>query len=213
MKGVDMIPIKEMPYNEKYAIMLDNINHTFIPSFVQKYIGDQAVVELQSIWEEGIKPIPEDASFEEKYELAYENWIWMSKSSITFIRKQLGEDSIEQFKRAEADALKRKNASSALLLLKLIRAFSPSTAFKMIANKFTYQLQWITPFSVSEMTRHRVVYDIPRCKILDYPDSEDLCVIGCQGGFPMWAAEQFRVKMAFERQGNRCIATLTPLDK
>jgi len=208
-----MPSIKEMPYNEKYAIMLDNINDTFTPSFVQKYLDNQAVLELQRIWKEGIKPIPEDTSFEEKYEIAYGNWIWMAKNSYTFIREKLGEDGIEKFKRAEADALKRKNASPALLLLKLIRAISPSTAFKMIANKFSYQLQWITPFSLSEMTQNRVVYDIPRCKILDYPDSEDLCIIGCQCSFPMWVAEQFRVKMAFERQGNSCIATLTPLDK
>ena len=208
-----MIPIKEMPYNEKYAIMQDNINHTCVPSFVQKYIGDQAIVELQSIWEEGIKPVPEDASFEDKYEIAYGNWIWMAKSSYTFIRERLGEDGIEKLKRAEADALKQKNASPALLLLKLIRVISPSTAFKMIANNFSYQLQWITPFSLSEMTRNRVVYDIPRCKILDYPDNEDLCIIGCQCSFPMWVAEQFGVKMAFDRQGNSCIATLTPLDK
>ena len=208
-----MPSIKEMPYNEKYAIMLDNINDTFTPSFVQKYLDNQAVLELQRIWEEGIKPIPEDTSFEEKYEIAYGNWIWMAKNSYTFIREKLGEDGIEKFKRAEADALKRKNASPALLLLKLIRAISPSTAFKMIANKFSYQLQWITPFSLSEMTQNRVVYDIPRCKILDYPDNEDLCIIGCQCSFPMWVAEQFRVKMAFDRQGNSCIATLTPLDK
>jgi hypothetical protein len=205
--------IKEMPYNEKYTIMLDNINDTFVPSFVQKYLGDPAVVELQRIWEEGIKPIPEDTSFEEKYEIAYGNWIWMAKSNLTFIREQLGEDGIEKFKRAEVDALKRKNASPALLLLKLIRAISPGTAFKMIANKFSYQLQWITPFSLSEMTRNSVVYDIPRCKILDYPDNEDLCIIGCQSIYPMWVAEQFRVKMSFDRQGNSCIATLTPLDK
>ena len=205
--------IKEMPYNEKYTIMLGNINDTFVPSFVQKYLDNQAVLELQRIWEEGIKPIPEDTSFEEKYEIAYSNWIWMARSNYTFVREKLGEDGIEKLKRAEADALKRKNASPALLLLNLIRAISPSTAFKMIANKFSYQLQWITPFSLSEMTQNRVVYDIPRCKILDYPDTEDLCIIGCQGSFPMWVAEQFRVKMSFDRKGNSCIATLTPLDE
>ena len=100
-----MEKIKEMPYSEKYAILLDNMNDKFVPSFVQKHLGDQAVVELQRIWREGVTPIPEDASFEEKYEIAYGNWIWMAKSNIIFIRKQLGEDGIEQFKRAEVEAL------------------------------------------------------------------------------------------------------------
>jgi hypothetical protein len=210
-RGVTMGKLKEMPYSEKYTIIVANMNDTFVPSFVQKHLGDQAVAELQRIWGEGIKPVAEGASFEEKYEMAYGNWVWMAKSSVAFIREQLGEDGIEQFKRAEVEALKRKSASPALFLLRLVRALSPNTAFKMIANKFTYQLQWITPFSVSEMTQYRVVYDIPRCKILDYPDSEDLCVIGCQSAYPTWVAEQFKVKMEFGRQGNSCKCTLTPL--
>jgi hypothetical protein len=96
----------------------------------------------------------------------------------------MGEDGVDLFRLAEVEALKRKNARPAMFLLKLKRAVSPNTAFKMIASKFTYQLQWITPFSVSELTRYRVVYDIPRCKILDFPDSEDLCVVGCQKAYP-----------------------------
>jgi len=208
-----MVKVKEMPYSEKYTIMLDNmkLGDTLIPSFVQKHLGNQAVVELQGIWREGVKPIPGDASFEEKYEIAYGNWIWRGKSTFSFIGKQMGEDGIEQFKRAQVEALKRKNAGPALFLLRLVRALSPGSAFKMTANQMTYRLQWITPFSVSELTRHRVVYDIPRCKILDFPDSEDLCVIGCQSIYPMWVAEQFMVRMTFERQGNSCTCTLTPL--
>lgn len=206
-----MVKIKDMPYSEKYTIMLDNMNDTFVPSFVQKCLGDQALVELQRIWRDGIEPISQDTSFEEKYEIAYRNWIWMAKSNFNFIRLQLGEDGIEQFKCAEVEALKRKNASPALFLLRLVRAISPGSAFKMIANKMAYQLQWITPFSVSELTRHRGVFKIPRCKILDFPGSEDLCVIGCQSIYPMWVAEQFMVRMAFERQGNSCTCTITPL--
>jgi hypothetical protein len=206
-----MVKIKEMPYSEKYTIMLDNINDTFVPSFVREHLGDQAVVELQRIWREGVKPIPENASSEEKYEIAYGNWSWMTKSNFSFIRKQLGEDGIEQFKRARVEAFKRKNASPALFLLRLVRALSPSSAFKMTANQMTYKLQWLTPFSVSELTPHRVVYNIPRCKILDFPDSEDTCVIGCQSIYPIWVAEQFNVKMGFKREGNSCTCTLTPL--
>lgn len=208
-----MVKIKEMPYSEKYAIVLDNtkLDDTFVLPFVQKHLGDQALVELQKIWREGVKPVPEDASFEEKYEIAYGNFIWMAKSNLSFIRKQLGEDGIEQFKRAEVEALKRKNASPALFILRLVRALSPGSAFTMTAKQMAYQLQWITPFSVSELTRRRAVYNIPRCKILDFPDSEDLCVIGCQSIYPMWVAEQFIVRMTFERQGNSCTCTLTPL--
>jgi len=208
-----MAKVKEMPYSEKYANVLDTmkLDDTFIPSFVQKHLGDQAVVELQKIWEGGVKPIPEDASFEEKYEIAYANWIWVGKSVFSFIRRQLGEDGIEQFKRAEVEALKRKNAGPALFILRLVRALSPGSAFTMTAKQTSYQLQWLSPFSVSELTRHRAVLNIPRCKILDFPDSDDLCLVGCQSIYPMWMAEQLKVRMEAERQGNSCTITLTPL--
>ena len=98
-----------------------------------------------------------------------------------------------------------------LFLLKLVRSFSPGTAFTMTAKQMGYQLQWLTPLSVSELTRHRAVLDIPRCKILDFPDTEDICVIGCKSTYSMWVAEQFMVEMKFKRKGNSCTGTLTPL--
>jgi hypothetical protein len=92
-----------------------------------------------------------------------------------------------------------------------MRLFSPGTAFTMTSKQMGYQFQWLTPFTVSELTRHRTVFNVPRCKILDYPDTEDICLVGCQSTYPMWVAEQFMVAMKFNRQGNSCTGTLTPL--
>ncbi len=33
------------------------------------HLGEQALVELQKLWQEGVKPIPRDASDEENYEM------------------------------------------------------------------------------------------------------------------------------------------------
>jgi hypothetical protein len=208
-----MVEVKVMPYSEKYAKALDTIKviETFVPPFIQKHLGDAAVAELQSIWKEGAKPIPEGASDEEKYEVAYDNFIWMAKNDLSFVRGHMGEEGIELFKRAEVEALKKENASPALFLLKLIRAVSTSTAFTMTAKQMAYQMQWITPYSVSELSRQRAVYDMPRCKVLDYPDTEDLCAIGCQKIYATWFSEQFKVKQETNRQGNSCIMTITPL--
>jgi hypothetical protein len=208
-----MVRIKEMPYSEKYAKVIDNMkfDESFIFPFVQKHLGDQAVSELKGIWQKGFKPIPEGASFEEKYELAYTNWIWLAKNIYPFVRKQMGEDGLKKFERAEVEALIKKNASPALLLLKFISLFSPGTAFAMTAKQMGYQFQWLTPFSVPELTRHRAVLDIPRCKILDFPDTDDMCLLGCQSTYPMWVAEQFKVSMKWNRQGNSCTGILAPL--
>ena len=208
-----MKKLKEMPYEEKYAKLTDNlkVDETFILPLVQKHLGDQAVAEIKRTWQEGAKPIPEGASFEEKYEIAYGNWIWMAKSAYSFIRGQMGEEGIKKFERAEVETLKRENAGPALFLLGLVRVFSPGSAFTMTAKQMAYQLQWLTPFSVSELTRDRAVMNISRCKILDFPETEDMCLVGCQSTYPTWVAEQFKVKMEFERQGNSCTCTLTPL--
>jgi hypothetical protein len=208
-----MVNIKEMPHGEKYAKVTDNMkfDETFILPFVQKHLGDQAVAELKKTWQEGMKPIPEGASFEERYEIAYGNWIWLAKSVYSFVRNRMGEDGIKKFERAEVEGLKRKNAGPALFVLKLVRSFSPGTAFAMTAKQMGYQLQWLTPFSVPELTRQRAVLNIPRCKILDFPDTEDICVVGCQSTYPIWVAEQFMVEMKFNRQGNSCTGTLAPL--
>jgi len=208
-----MVKVKEMPYSEKYAKVVDNMkfDESFGFPFIQKHLGGQAVSELKGIWQKGFKPIPEGASFEEKYEVAYGNWIWLDKNTYIFIRKQMGEDGIKKLERVHVEALKKKNAGPALLLLNLIRLFSPGTAFAMTAKQMGYEFQWLTPFSIPELSRDKLVLDIPRCKILDYPDTEDLCYVGCQSAYPMWVAEQFKVEMKFSRQGNSCTGFLAPL--
>ena len=209
-----MVKTKEMPYEEKYATLTDNMkfDESFILPLVKENLGDQAVSDLKTIWETGLKTIPNDASFEQKYEIAYSNWIWMAKSAYSFIRNQMGEEGIEKFDRAEVEGLKRKNSGPALLLLGIIRMFSPDTAFSMTSKQMAYQLQWLTPFSVSQLDRDKAVFDIPKCKIIDYPETEDICLVGCQRTYPAWVAEQFKVKMEFERQGNSCTCILAPLE-
>lgn len=123
----------------------------------------------------------------------------------------MGEEGIKKFERAEVEGLIKKNAGAALLLLNLTRVFSPSMAFVMTAKQMAYQLQWLTPFSIHELIRDKLVLDIPRCKILDFPDTDDLCFIGCQSSYPMWVAEQFKVRMEFVRRGNSCTCTVMPL--
>jgi len=208
-----MIKVKEMPYSEKYAKVIDQLKfeETHLFPYVQKNLGDQAVDNLKRILQEVSKPIQEDSSFEQKYKTAYSNWVLRGGITFNFIRSKLDEGGMERFIRANVDALKRKNAGFALSLLGLIRFFSPGTAFSMTAKNMAYQLQWLGSYAVPEMSRSRLTLDIPHCDILDYPNSEDVCLIGCQKSYPMWVAEQFKIKMQFNRQGKSCKMTLNPL--
>ena len=204
--------IKTMPYGEKYAIVLDKVkSHDLLLSpFIKKHLNEQALAELKKLWQEGFKPVPDNASYEEKYEIAYSNLMWQGKSNLEFIRMHLGEDGIEQYKLAQVEELKRKNASPALIILGVLRAISPGSAFAMTAKKMAYQIQWLLPsMSLIELTPNQAVYNIPQCKVISFPRMEEACTIDCQGAYPIWLAEQLKVKLRFERQGHNCKAILT----
>ena len=174
-----MAKVKEMPYEEKYSMVIDNIDYheSAVMPLVGEIFGEQTMAELKKMSQEEIQPIPEAASCEEKYEIAYSNWIWSGKSVYKLIRGKMGEEGINKFERPNVELRKQKNASPALFILGLIRLFSPTSAFNMTARKMAYQLQWLSPYS-TELTDNRAVLNIPRCKILDFPDTEDLCLVG-----------------------------------
>ncbi len=174
-----MVKVREMPYSEKYINVQDSIKHeALVPVFIEKHLGKAAVADFQKVCQERIKPIPEEALPQEKYEIAYSNWMWTGKCAFGFIRERMGEEGMKQFVRVDIEALKHENASPALLILKLIRLISPGLAFSMFSKQTTYKLQWLSPYSVPEMNRNKVIFDIPQCKILDFPDSDDVCLIG-----------------------------------
>jgi hypothetical protein len=155
--------------------------------------------------------IPDDASYADRYEIAYGNWVRMAKSSYRFIRERMGDIGIKQFERAHIDALKKKNAGLSMALLKIMRSVSPGTAFTFIARQIFYEIQWFTPFSLTELSSERARIDIENCKILDFADTDDLCLIGCQRSYPKWVANQLRVIMKYNRQNTGCVCTLTPM--
>jgi hypothetical protein len=212
-KGNLVGDFKAMPYSEKCDMALDSVTFSQRQGadFVREHLGDQASSELWMTYQEGIRPIPEGASADERYEAAYRNWIWVGMTNFGFIRERMGEEGIDRFVDFEVEALKRKNASPSLFVLRAVRALSPKTAFQMTAKELTYRLQWITPYSVSKSDPGTAVVDIPRCKVLDDPAAADLCRIGCLRVYPRWVAEQFKVSMDFDPQGHRCRCTLTLL--
>jgi hypothetical protein len=135
----------------------------------------------------------------------------MARTNFAFIGEHMDDNGMAEFVEAEVEALKRHNAGLAVTMLNLIRIISKPTAFKMLVNQSAYDLQWITPGNMIEFSAERAVIDIPSCKILDYPDTDDICYIGCQRAFPKWVAEQFKTDMSFDRQGKSCTCTLKPL--
>lgn len=208
-----MVELKTMPCNDKFNKLLDTMEmeKNFIIPFVSINLGRQALEDLHTIWSTGVNLIPDNASCEDRYEIAYGNWVRMAKNSYHFIRERMGDSGIKQFERAHIDALKKKNAGLSMALLRIMHSVSPGTAFTYMARQIFYEIQWFTPFSLTELSGDRARIDIEKCKILDFPDTNDLCLIGCQNSYPKWVANQLGVMMKYERQNTGCICTLTPV--
>ena len=207
-----MVQVKQMPYSEKYARVLGGLKHDeYVPGFIEQHLGQVAAVEYRERREAGMLPIPEDASDEVKYETAYKNWMSGAATAFGFVRERLGEKGIDRMAKTSAEALIRENANPSLMMLRLIRAISPGKAFEMVGKKSAYEMQYLTPYTVDELSRQKTVMNVPHCKILDYPDTEDVCAVGCQREYPQWLAEQLHVKMETERKGKSCTITLSPL--
>lgn len=208
-----MIDVKEMPPREKFELVTQNLAmvRRAARAFVQDQLGPAAVQEMENRWQEGTVAPPPGASWAEQYEAAFATLMHTGQTAYGFVREKLGEDGVEQFGQAEANALIEENASPALWMLALVRAFMPGRAFKMTAEQFAYKFQWLTPFTVAELSKQRAVYDIPACKILDYPGTDDLCQVACQRVYPRWISDQFKVKAVFAPHGNACTLTATPL--
>jgi len=207
-----MVEIKEMPYDEKYSGVLSYMKllDDNVLSLVEKELGAQKVAELNTIWHNVTQTIREDATYEEKFNIAYGNWVRKYASAFNFVSENLGENGVEKWKETAVENLKRKSSSPALFLLKLMRAVSPQTAFRTFAKQVSYQMQVFGSLSVSELSGSRLVVR-SHCKVLDYADSEVLCTVGCQEAFPVALKDVFNVKVTFELKGKICTATFAPL--
>jgi len=209
-----MNAIKVMPDQEKYTMVSDftrSIDKFALP-FFRDQAGEAVEEALIKAWQGGTIAIPDSATDQEKYEIAYENFIWKASKVYELLREELGEESIDQYVQIEIDYLIRENDSLAVKMLSMIKKISPRLAFNLVANQLTYQMQWITPYTIAEKSERKLVLDVAHCKVLDYPNSEDICLIGCQRATTGWVAEQFEVNLDFDRQGQRCTCTATALN-
>ncbi|MBW1648471.1 MAG: hypothetical protein JRJ72_10275 [Deltaproteobacteria bacterium] len=107
-----MVKVKEMPYSEKYKLAQENgmFLKNLAPAFIESHLGHQAALELQEALQEQVRAVPENASFEDKHEVAYGNFIRIGKYNFNFIREKMGEAGIRQFMRHWASSGRSRQA-------------------------------------------------------------------------------------------------------
>jgi hypothetical protein len=207
-----MILIKEMSYQEKTAAVAkySELYRRVLEQFLAVHQGEENVAELEQIWLKGNERTPVTAAPEEEYRIAYSNWIWTAKSSFRFVRELMGEEGVRKLEQMLLHALIQQNKGWSLVMLNLVRLVSPDQAFRMLTDQLSYSLQWLTPYAVTESSPHKLVVEIDRCKVLEYPGTEDVCM-ACRQIYPAWAVNQLMVDMDFERTGLHCTCTVRPL--
>jgi hypothetical protein len=208
-----MVEIKEMPFKEKYEGCIDGVKglEGFGFPLVKEHLGGDKLDELKSILQKQSEPISEVASYEEKYEIAYGNWMRNWQSAYDLVRNELGESGTEEFVRRAVDYWEKKFPRGALYLMNFVRAISPQTAFRTFGKQFAYLWQVYSPFTISEFTGQRMVLSMSQCKTRDYEGCEDTCTVACQKLLPLWLKEQFKVNMTLEPVGKSCTVTFAPL--
>jgi hypothetical protein len=212
MRRRAMVAVKPMSFEDKYDKVLQfrkGLDAVALP-FIERELGSDAVAELKRAWSEETQPLPADGGTQEKYEIAYANWLRNWQTAFDFVARRTGDAGCEQYERAGVEELKRTNASPSLYMLRAMRVLAPGMAFKTFARQMAYTLQVFTPLEVTELTARRAEIAIPRCKALDDPDCEDFCLAGCQRIYPTWLREQFNANFAPDRHDHRCTITLTP---
>ncbi len=206
-----MLESKQMPYHEKLASILsyDKLVESFAPQLIKKELGDKKLIELKTSWKEGIQTIPEDAPDEDKYEIAYRNFMWKWASANTVMDETHGDDSTAKYMREAIAAWKRKYAPYAFALKNCRRCIA-QTSFRLLAKRLVYQLQVFSPFAVTEITKNRMVLTVTPCKILTDRTGSSFCSMACQNIIPSWLQAQFDVKMNLNRLGANCMVIFEP---
>lgn len=206
-----MVDVKEMPYNEKYNGILElmDLLKGFAPKFVKEELGQAKADELLKIWAQESEPIPSDAPFNDKYNIAHRNFLQNWITALNFV-KEHQEVSTNKYMKVAIDAWGRKYASSSLGLKIFLRFSSSDAAFEALAKRLAFSLQIFGSFTVSELNQKRMVFTLTPCKIRTVRGRDDFCLAACQNIIPSWLQKQFNVKMTHRRDGNNCAVTFEP---
>lgn len=165
-----MAGVKVMPSSEKYANVLKDMKRfEFVPGFIKEHLGEEAVAEYQSLCNSATQPIPEEASIEERFDIAYKNWLATSATAFAFVRERTSDEGLEQFLDADVDSFKRSVPRPVMAMMNVIRAILPQAAFNMMAKQNAYLMQWMLPGCETDIAKGRMTVKVARCPIADYP--------------------------------------------
>jgi hypothetical protein len=207
-----MIEIKQMSFGEK----LTNIQkyekniRSYTRSVVRQELGKEKLDELETLWKKNSKPIPTDAKIEDKYDVAYKNYLQTYVIGEHFMAKYKGDFGVAEFNRAAINSMRKTGTTPSNVIAKTMMAVTPKISFQTIAKELAYRLQVFGPFSVDQLDKNQLVLKLAPCKIAS--NSQEFCKVACQNVIRVWLEAQFNIKMVSTIQGTNCTVKIAPFN-
>jgi len=207
-----MIEIQQMSFEEK----LTNIQkyekniRSYTRSVVKQELGKEKLEELETLWKKNSKPIPTEAKTEEKYEVAYKNYLQTYVIGEHFMAKYKGDFGMAEFNRAAINSMRKTGATRGTVLAKTMMGVTPKMSFQMIAKEMAYRLQVFSPFTVDQLDENQMILRLAPCKVAS--NSRDFCNVACQNVIRAWLEAQFNINMVSTVQGTDCTVKIVPFN-
>ncbi len=207
-----MIEIKQMSFDDKLANIkkYEKNIRSYTRSVVKQELGKEKLDELETLWKQNSQPIPTDAKTEEKYEVAYKNYLQTYVIGERFMAKYNGDFGIAEFNRAAINSMKKTGATRSTVLAKTMMSVTPKMSFQLIAKELAYRLQVFGPFTVDKLDDSQMVLTLAPCKAAS--NSRDFCNVACQNVIRVWLESQFNIKMDSTIRGTNCTIKIAPFN-
>jgi hypothetical protein len=206
-----MIEIEQMSFSEKLrdAQRQEKVIWSYTVPLVREELGKEKVAELKALWQKGSQPIPIDGTDEEKYDVAYENFLRTWVIAHDFMARYQGDAGKAKFMRTAINGWKRQYTPRTLLA-KVMMTVAPKMSFQTVAKSLAYRLQVFSPFTVDQLDKQQMVLTLAPCKIAS--TNNDFCRIACQNVIRAWLEAQFNIKMVSTVQGINCVVKIVPFN-
>lgn len=181
---------------------------SYTSSLVKDQLGTEKLEELKLLWNKDFQPVPQNATDEEKYDVAYRNYMQTFVIAAQFMARNQGDHGIAEFNRVAIESMKRTGATPSNVLAKTLMTFAPKSSFQTIAKELAYRLQAYSPFTVDQLDENQMVLTLTPCKVAS--NSQMFCNDACKNVIRVWLEAQFNLKMVSDTQGTNCTVKISP---
>ncbi len=197
--------LRPMPDREKYthALGMVRLYQKQVLPFVGQRLGYGAMHELESVWQGGVVHVRESYPDEEKYQRAYNNWLWIARCSHDFLADQLDRDGVGDYKRLLLQSYKCQHDQPDLLLYHMLNRRAS------LIKAWAYEMQWMTPIEITNQEADQAICTVEHCKILQTPATERLCKVDCWNVGTELAYQVYHLKRQTHLVNHGCTITLT----